>query len=407
MIVKTDVGTEIQALKITPPSGKSATILVLPVESLARLKEREIVFTPTIDLVDDDSTRKGPNAQERRRGYQRPPEAPRVRKISAYYQNDDILGFTTPIVAAVRKKLSSKELVERITEGLDGKETWNGQLERSIAIIDGQHRMDGVLAAYENDPDQNQQVVIVCVHDLSYQDETEVFNVINTTPKRLPKALTEWNKFGITESGSTDPAQEIRQLVVDLATDKDSVWEGKINFTGTGRDPKKPVTLEGIRRSTENMFRAGSLKLLKPTRKKELAKHFWKAVTEVFPEAWSEEQKMIQLDDGQLVETGTQAVVDGKTRKVKRVEYRLKDLVGVASLSKLGGEIISEAQGSDSPEIYITNEVNKISEVNWVKDDPTNMWTSGQAGFAGQKGLFDSLAYLRAYGVAPWADKEE
>ena len=93
--------------------------------------------------------------------------------------------------------------------------------------------------------------------------------------------------------------------------------------------------------------------------------------------------------------------VGGKKRKLPAVQYRLKDLVGVASLSKIGGEILAEAQGNADPDGYVRQQVEKLSDVNWVKS-PDNKWAGGQAGFAGQKGLYEALAFLRANGVAPW-----
>ena len=228
--------------------------------------------------------------------------------------------------------------------------------------------------------------------------------VINLSAKRLPKALTEWNKYGITEVGSGDPSQAIRELVVKLALDDDSVWKDRINLTGTGREPGKPVTLEGIRRSTENMFRAGSLRYLGLDRQLKMAKSFWQTVTEVFPEAWEDRQKDIQLDDGTWVKTGSTVEVNGRSMKIPALQYRLKDLVGVAAISKLGGEILVEAQGSPDPEDYVRREVEKLEDVNWEKTSE-NMWTNGQAGFAGQKGLYEALAFLRAHGRAPWEDE--
>jgi DGQHR domain-containing protein len=288
---------------------------------------------------------------------------------------------------------------------VDGTRAEAEQYERAVAIIDGQHRFRGLIEEYERDSSLDTDVVILCVHNLSYEEETVVFDVINTTPKRLPKALTEWNKYGITDSKSSDAAQEIRQIAVALGTESDSVWNGRVNLTGTGRDPSKKVTLEGLRRSTENMFKGSPAHL--PYREKlELAKLYWKSVSETFPEAWSDQQKKIQIDDGRWVESGSTVKIDGKNRKIVAVAYRLTDLVGVASLAKIAGEILTESRGNLDPKSYIRVEVEKLSEVDWEKR-PDNDWTNGQAGFAGQKGTYDALAFLRANGRAPWEDESE
>jgi len=403
MYVSTKSKIDLRAFELSKSGGgtMAATLVSLPASGVEALKDREIIFTPTIDVIDDDSTRKGPTAEFRRRGYQRPPEPPRIRKIAQHYASEDLLGFTTPLIAAVRKGLDHEQLVEILEQGLDGNLEFNNNLNGALAVIDWQHRLEGAIGALGQDPPKDPVVLILCVHDLDYEEETQLFDVINTTPKRLPKALTEWNKHGITQSGAKDQNQLIRQLVVSLAVDKDPVWEGKINLTGTGRKPGKPVTLEGIRRSTENMFRSGTLRYTYSDAQLMMAKNFWRVVSEVFPEAWTEEQRKTQLDDGSWANTGDTVTVGGKKRKLPAVQYRLKDLVGVASLSKIGGEILAEAQGNADPDGYVRQQVEKLSDVNWVKS-PDNKWAGGQAGFAGQKGLYEALAFLRANGVAPW-----
>jgi len=383
------------------PGVRAATLISVPASGIETLKDREIIFTPTIDMIDQDSTRKGPTNDFTRRGYQRPPEAQRIRKIAQYYSGTDLLGFTTPLIAAVRRGLDHKALVDVIERGLDGSLEFDNELHWVLAVIDGQHRFEGAISALGQDPPRDTNILVLCVHDLDYEEETEVFNVINTTPKRLPKALTEWNKYGITETGARDQGQMIRELVVNLAIDEDSVWEGMINLTGTGREPGKPVTLEGIRRSTENMFRSGTLRYTDAAMQLKMAKNFWLAVSETWPEAWEDRQRRVQLDDGTWAMTGEKATVDGKFRKIPPVQYRLKDLVGVASLAKIGGEILAEAQGNSDPDAYVRAEVGKLSEVDWIKT-PENLWAGGQAGFAGQKGLYEALAFLRAHGIAPW-----
>jgi DGQHR domain-containing protein len=205
--------------------------------------------------------------QFQRRGYQRPPEQPRVARIGRYCKEEDPLGFTTPIIVAVRKGFDSSLVVALIKRALAGNAEAVTTLDHTLAIIDGQHRFEGVLSeAAELDLD----VVLLLIHGLEYVEETEEFNVINTTPKRLPKALAEWSRFGITEDTSASWEREIRKIAVQLATDAESPWFARINLTGTGREPGRPVTLEGMRRSSDNKLRAGGLRHLTYDRRYEM-----------------------------------------------------------------------------------------------------------------------------------------
>jgi DGQHR domain-containing protein len=401
--VTTVQGDKLHSLAIAAlgKDAKAATFIALPAKEAIRLKELNVAFVPTINTVDDDSTRQGPSAEFSRRGYQRPPEAVRIRAIAKFYRNENVLGFSTPIIIAVRKGIDSANTLRLIERCLAGDQQAIEQAFHLLAIIDGQHRFEGAVEALRQDPDTHLIVALLCIHGMSYEEETDVFNIINTTPKRLPKALTEWNKFGITDADSRDHEQEVRQIAVRLATDSDSVWFNQINLTGTGREPGKTVTLEGMRRSTENMLRTGKLRYLRLEQQLELVKTFWSAVADVFETAWADQQELVELPDGSEAMSGTDVEVDGQRVKVPRIEYRLKDLVGVASLAKLGGDILAEALGNSDAEGYVRAEVDKLSEVDWRKGGD-NPWTSGHAGFAGQKGLYEALAYLRANGSPPW-----
>lgn len=385
--------------------SKTGTFLCLDVHVTARLRDNGILFTPTIDVEDDESTRNGP-LEFKRRGYQRPPDPARVKKISLYYRKEDILKFTTPIIVAVRKGFSSSGLLALIDKAISGDESAIQALQNALAVIDGQHRLEGAIMAARVAREKGEafelDLLFLLVHGLDYKEETTLFNIINTTPKRLPKALVEWNRYGITEDGSATRDQDIRQIAVMLATDKTSVWHDQVNLTGTGREPGRPVTLEGLRRSTDNMLKAGGLRHMKLDRQYELVKAYWAAVADTFSTAWNDEQPDVRQADGSYAQAGTEVDVDGELVKIPRaVDYRIKDLVGVASLAKLGGDILAEALGNPNPEEHIRAEVQKIDDVDWRKIDE-NPWTSGQAGFAGQKGLYEALSFLRANGIEPW-----
>lgn len=406
MAPATAIHEQDQALKLSPSFGrrKRGTFLVLDARDARRLKELEVIFTPTIDKPDEDSTRMGPQ-QFQTLGYQRPPEQPRINRISTYFQQEDFLGFTTPIVVAVRKDFDSSLVTALIKRALSGDAAAVKELHHALAIIDGQHRFEGALLAVGNDSEFDLDVVLLVIHGLTYVEETDEFNVINTTPKRLPKALVEWNRFGITEEASASWEQEIRKIAVTLATDPGSPWFEQVNLTGTGREPGRPVTLEGMRRSTDNMLKAGGLRHLKYERRYELVKAYWNAIGEAFPDAWGDVQPGVRMPDGSIVMAGgVWQDEDGATVKVPRVDYRIKELVGVAALAKLGGDILAEALGSQDPFLYLNREVEKIGVVDWEKRDD-NPWVRSQAGFAGQRDLYGALAYLRANGVAPWENE--
>jgi hypothetical protein len=134
-----------------------------------------------------------------------------------------------------------------------------------------------------------------------------------------------------------------------------------------------------------------------------LVKVFWNAVADTFSDAWSDRQPLVRMPDGTVIEAGSTIETDDGEIRVLRIEYRIKELVGVAAPARLGGDILAEALGSPDPVGYIAQEVEKIAEVNWQKVDD-NPWVRSQAGFAGQRELHDALSYLRANGEPPWEE---
>jgi hypothetical protein len=183
-------------------------------------------------------------------------------------------------------------------------------------------------------------------------------------------------------------------VTFSLCRDHDSVWgpvdgRDQVNMTGI-REPDKLVTYEGLRRSTANMFPPNLFDRIRridaelPAR---LAKRYWRAVSEACPEAWIGDPIAVDIYDEAR---GAVVSVD--------VKYRLKDLVGVAALSRLGQDIIRTHMDSGEDNKLETL-VYKLSDVNWQKH-PKNPWMRSQAGFAGQKDLY-SVLYAWVYSDTP------
>jgi len=163
------------------------------------------------------------------------------------------------------------------------------------------------------------------------------------------------------------------------------------------RDPNRYVTYEGLRRSTSNMFTAevvSSIQTRNEDPVQDYAKPFWKLVAEACPEAWAGNTTRTMED----TETG-------KTKEEK-IKYRIKELVGVASLARLGGEIIKNTindkkyEHKKSISEIMGTYTAKLGQVDWEKE-PNNPWMRSQAGFAGQKELYSMLYNLVFNDIAP------
>jgi len=263
------------------------------------------------------------------------------------------------------------------------------------SVVDGQHRHHGLIFAWMKNPEFLPQIPYTLYFGLTFIEEATMFNTINSTQRKLPKALIETTRGDITEAADSSYAQQIRRITFSLCRDDDSVWgpvDGieQINMTGV-RDPNRQVTYEGLRRSTSNMFPVqllNRLTVIDENLPLKYAKRYWAAVAKACAEAWN------GVPD-------KRTVVDPETglTSVEKIKYRIKDLVGVASLAKLGKDVITTHIDSEKAN-KLEELVDNLTIVDWEKS-PTNKWMRSQAGFAGQKELYTLLYELAYNGAEP------
>jgi DGQHR domain-containing protein len=358
---------------------------------------KELAFVSTYNTVDDQSS------SPRQHGYQRDPLDARFPAIGRYFsQEDDGSKHThahliTPIIASVRV-YSPKEKARFLylfNKGEIGK--IHEEFGKSVfSIVDGQHRMGGLYWAWTNKANFNPDVPVMLYFGLRYADEATLFDDINTNQRKLPKALIEATKVHM-EQGEPTHQQTIREAAFALSQDGDSPWYGKVNMTGA-RDPEKPVTYEGLRRATGNMLHEKLIARLdrQGHALDKVAKKYWELVARACAPAWQDRPKPEKQQDGTIVEVP--------------VKYRLKDLAGVASVSRLGADIITTALDNSKTEedfwSSVASNVSKLGQIDWEKREG-NPWTSAGAGFAGMTGLYKMLYELVYLDKAPGVSASE
>jgi hypothetical protein len=265
----------------------------------------------------------------------------------------------------------------------------------TVSLVDGQHRFLGIVEAHRRKPDFDPWVPVMLYFDLEYISEAEYFDIINTTPRKLPKALIEVTKGDITDTDPQKWAQQVRTITFALTRDSDSVWHGKVNMTGA-RDPNRKVTYEGLRRSTANMLPAELLARLVNAGQApdDVAKRYWELVTDACKPAWDEFIPP-EYEASEGAESDDEDPTNG-VEPAKFPGYRLTELVGVASVARLGRDILTSALEHKDFDRRMGELVERLSEVDWLKSQ-SNPWMRSQAGFAGQKelyGMLHDLVYL-------------
>jgi DGQHR domain-containing protein len=356
---------------------------------------KSLAFVSTYNTIDDQSS------SPRQHGYQRDPLDARFPAIGRYFAQQEGDGvhthahLITPIIASVRvySDKEREEFVKLFNEG--DIHAIHERFGRSVvSIVDGQHRTGGLFWAWEKEHDFNPDVPVMLYFGLRYADEATLFDDINTNQRKLPKALIEATKVHM-EAGEKSHAQTIREVAFDLAQDGDSPWYGQINMTGA-RDPEKPISYEGLRRATGNMLQE---KLIARLERQGMAldtvaKKYWEMVARACAPAWQERPRIVRTDEG---------------TEEEQVKYRLKDLAGVASVSRVGFDILNTAldQSKTDEDFWsaVASMVSKLGVIDWEKR-PGNPWTAAGAGFAGMTGLYKMLYELVYLDKSPGVSAE-
>ena len=211
--------------------------------------------------------------QDTTNGYQRPGKKSRMNQLKRYLQ-DNPHRLIPPVI------LSARGAWKFSGDGLIGVLTLNGK----AAIIDGQHRMGGIVAQYEEDGEPK-LIDFICFADLSLEDEIYEFITINGEQRGVPKALNTYLK-----------GDEFAELAWALNEDDDSPFKGKI-FRTKG-DQHTYFALHSIAKNIQRTFAHGAFKDLNFDDKLETLKRFWTSIAKHNADAWSDmklakrEQKM-------------------------------------------------------------------------------------------------------------------
>lgn len=346
------------------PNGRTAFA------TLSANKLHELAFISTY------STRDPQSPAIHKEGYQRDPMHSRFPQIGRYFSKPENKDFIPPLLVNVRVYTpAEKNKFLTLFNKADVKGIHKAFGRSVFSIIDGQHRSGGLYWAWANMEDWNEAVPVHMIFGLKFEDEAQKFDDVNTTQRKLAKALIEITKLHLNR-GEESHAQKVREAGERLAKDADSVWYGKVNMTGkpgTGLS----MTYEGVRGSLNRMLPATLLTRLESRGMNEatVVKKYWHMIAEACAPAWEEHQRQ----------------EDGAERDTK---YRLKELAGFWALCTLGRDLINTAldKSENDDEFWdaMTDLVSKLSVVDWEKRSD-NAWMVFGAGKAGGDALYPVL----------------
>lgn len=339
-------------------------------------KLHEIKFVSTYHSKDEQSS------HPHKRGYQREPMVARFPGIGRYYSRGNNRHLIPALIASVRVYNPTDQVAFNKMFAAGDMKGIHKKFGKSVfSIVDGQHREGGLFWAWENIEDFNTDIPVTLYYGLHYAEEAQLFDDINTSQRKLPKALIEATKVHM-EAGNKSQEQYIREVAQSVAEDGDSVWRGLVNMTGGPEEKDRPLSYEGIRRSTSHMLPAKLVSRLqdRKLRADKVAKKYWEMVSKACAPAW----------EGH----GREAIDDEGYMGVEEVKYKIHDLAGTAALGMLGEDIITTSleKGAEEEDFWsaMADLVSRLGAVDWEKRKD-NPWVGTGAGFAGAGDLYDLL----------------
>lgn len=342
-------------------------------------KLHELKFVSTYHSKDEQSS------HVHKRGYQREPMIARFPGIGRYYARGHNRHLIPPLVASARIYNPTDQVEFNKLFAKGDMAGIHKKFGKSVfSIVDGQHREGGLFWAWTNLDDFNADVPVIIFYGLHYSEEAQLFDDVNTSQRKLPKALIEATKVHM-EAGNKSHEQYIREVAAALAEDGDSVWRGLINMTGGAEEKDRPLSYEGIRRSTSHMLPVKLVSRIqdRKLRADKVAKKYWEMVSTACAPAWEGHGKEAIDEEGYI--------------GVEEIKYKIHDLAGTASLGMLGQDIISTSleKGQDEEDFWsaMADLVSRLGAVDWEKRKD-NPWVGTGAGFAGAGDLYDLLYAL-------------
>ena len=247
---------------------------------------RDLTYVPVIETSDTYLEQKTKN------GYQRPGKKFRMNKYKRYL--DEFPNrLIPPVILSARGnwKFSGDGEIGTLT------------LEGPAAIVDGQHRVGGLVALFE-EKDENREFDFICFEKLTVDEEKNEFVIINGEQKGVPRALNEYLR-----------GEEESQIAWDLNTDPDSPFKGKIFRTQA--DQNTFFALHSMAKNVKRTFSHGAFRELDYDDKLEVLIKFWTKISLNHQEPWKD------------------------INRTKREQlYKLLELTGIIAWSEVASEVL-------------------------------------------------------------------
>lgn len=254
-----------------------------------------------------------------------------------------------PLILSLREKLNIQ----------------NGSLvvpikKTAMARLDAQHRM-----AFTGDLDVPLPFVIY--HDLTKEEEIEIFTTINDNQKGLQKSLVDSHRLSL----SKDPREEMPHIAIaaELNDEAGSPWYQAVNTGGVSEKGspggKRKITLRTFQDANRILISGPRCENANYEQKYEAVRNFWQSVANTFVDAWTNNRKNL-LTKG----------------------------VGIAALADLGRDIIQECfANGDVSVAAMSKYLKKLEGFDWGNTTSPLKLVGGQKGASAAAKGFEAIVF--------------
>ena len=309
---------------------------------------KNVTFVPVIELSRTPKNKMNTCLNENiEEGYQRPGSLTRM-KAFAKFLKENRNSIIPPVLLSGRSNwvFETEEQQENIGKLI---------IQGSAAIIDGQHRLGGYVHLYMSE-NIVCDISFILLPNLTIEQETGEFIVVNNTQKGVPKPLTAYLE------GSDDA-----QIAWGLNEESDSPFKDKITKTTLQRTHL--FALHSVAKQVKRLFSVGEVANLDIDEKIEYMSKFWTIIADELPEQWSDIEKLENTD----------------TRGRSDFEYKLLELTGLIAWAHIGSLIFwrSYSDGTGMNWENVERLVEACSGIDWEKHGEYE----GRTGEAGGKAM--------------------
>ena len=220
--------------------------------------------------------------QETDDGYQRAGSSKRMESFARYMAENE-LRFTPAVVLSGRNHWKFDEASKTLT------------VTAPAAIIDGQHRLGGYIAAYQNDGFD--RLVDFVVMNVSNEEEKQLFLDINSNAKSVPTGIV--SVLGRT-TGSL--------VAEELNTNPDSIFRGRLFISQ--KSPGTLFNIASVAKEVGTTFDHGVFEDIRDNVDLMFAfmSGYWEIIAAAFPSEWEDIDKKSADKEFKLLElTGLMA----------------------------------------------------------------------------------------------------